>query len=127
MKRRRSLLAAALTASAVIAISGCNTMIRYNQTASPAAGEKHAGPPPHAPAHGYRHKHPDGTQLEYESSMGVYVVVGYAEHYYCDGVYYRWHEASWHASKNINKGWAPASDKSIPPGLRKTHVCKKAK
>ena len=31
------------------------------------------GPPPHAPAHGYRHKHQHGVELEYDSGIGAYI------------------------------------------------------
>ena len=125
MTRTKNCLLVALLVSVGLAISACTTMIRYNQTVNPAVGEKHAGPPSHAPAHGYRHRHSDGVQLVYESSLGVYVVAGYTEHYFYKDKYYRWHKSSWQVSSNIGKGWAPASEKSIPPGLRKTHGCKK--
>jgi hypothetical protein len=127
MTRMKSYLIIALLVSAGLAISGCHTMIRCNRTANPPVSEKHVGPPPHAPAHGYRHKNSDGVHLVYDSSIGVYVVVGHTDHYFCKEIYYRWHGASWQASSKIGKGWSPVSEKTIPPGLRKTHVCKKGK
>ena len=60
-----------------------------------AGGHPHArgrghGPPPHAPAHGYRHKaQRHGAELEFDSGLGVYVVVGVPLHYYLDGLYLR--------------------------------------
>ncbi len=127
MNRTKSCFIIALVVSAGFAISACNTAIHCSQTVNPPVGEKHAGPPPHAPAHGYRHKHPDGVQLVFDSGIGVYVVAGYTEHYFYKDKYYRWSKNSWQVSSHIGKGWAPVSEKSIPPGLRKTHVCKKGK
>ncbi len=89
--------------------------------------EKHVGPPPHAPAHGYRHKHGDGVEMVYNSEIGVYVVVGHSEHYYYRDRYYRLNSGSWEVSLHIDGKWAPVSDKKIPPGLRKKNICKKSK
>jgi len=127
MTRTKKYLIAVFLASAVFALSACNTMIHYHRTVAPPAAEKHVGPPPHAPAHGYRHKHSDGMQLVYESSMDVYIVVGYSNHYYYHSNYYRWNKNAWQVSSKISRGWARASEKAIPPGLRRTHVCKKGK
>ncbi len=127
MIRMKIYIIAILLVSAVIAISACKSTVRYTQRVNPAINEKHAGPPPHAPAHGYRYKHRDGTELVYKSNIGVYVVVGHAEHYFYRDRYYRLNNASWEVSLNINKGWSPVSGKKLPPGLRKKHVCKKNK
>jgi hypothetical protein len=63
------------------------------------------GPPPWAPAHGYRHKHAQGMELVYDAQLGVYVVVGR------DGLYFR-HDRFY---------------RRLPPGLRKQHAKKHGK
>ena len=59
------------------------------------------GPPPHAPAHGYRRKqqqayhHQGGdAKLAFDSDLGVYVVLDLPHHYYFDGVYLRIEDGS---------------------------------
>ncbi len=57
-------------------LTGCQSTgdvavkIPGNQSSHPSSKHKKNGPPPHAPAHGYRHKHHDGHQLEYDSKSG---------------------------------------------------------
>jgi hypothetical protein len=126
MNLRRILFAAALAALA-LAASSCRTAIVYRHPASPPVAETRVGPPPHAPAHGYRHRHADGTRLVYDSTMGVYVVLGHAEMYFSDGLYFRMGSTSWQASANPDSGWKPVSEKKVPPGLRKTYACKAQK
>lgn len=86
------------------------------------------GPPPHAPAHGHRAKHPDGVEVVYDSGSGVYVVVGFPDHYYCNGHYYRFHDDNWQVSVRIDGVWEFVADRDLPPGLRKNkeykHVSK---
>jgi hypothetical protein len=80
-------------------------------------GKPKSGPPPHAPAHGYRHKYQD-LDLVYDSGRGVYVVVGLASHYYCGGYFYRFQSEAWQVSANVGGPWKPARQESLPPGLR---------
>ena len=48
------------------------------------------GPPSHAPAHGYRHKHAHhGVELVFDSAFGVYGVVGMSDHFFHAGHFYR--------------------------------------
>ena len=75
------------------------------------------GPPPHAPAHGYRHKQ-NGVELVYDSGRGVYVVVGLAHHFYSKGRYYRLSGAQWEVSVHTEGSWEVVSEESLPPGLR---------
>lgn len=77
------------------------------------------GPPPHAPAHGYRRKHPDAhhgdVELVFDSGLGVYVVVGFPSHYWLDGTYYRERSGSFEISASIDGPWT--ASRSVPPGL----------
>lgn len=127
MTRTKNCLIAALLISTGIAISACGSSVHHTQTADLEINEKHTGPPPHAPAHGYRHKHPDGRELVYKSEIGVYVVVGYPDYYFHKDKYYRLNDGSWEVSFNVKKDWAPVSDKKLPHGLRNKKVCKKNK
>lgn len=77
------------------------------------------GPPPHAPAHGYRDKHRHGQRLVFDAALGVYVVAGLPYHYFHDGHYYRFHGGIWEASVHPKGPWRHISKKRLPPGLRK--------
>jgi hypothetical protein len=78
------------------------------------------GPPPHAPAHGYRHKHGQ-TELAYDSGLQVYVVVGHKDCYFQDRTYFRLVSGSWETSLSFGGPWTPAPAKSLPPGLAKKY------
>ena len=82
------------------------------------------GPPGHAKAHGYHRKHIDGLELVFDSTYGVYVVVGKPDHYYCDGYYYRMYASIWEVSLRIDADWAPATIVSLPRGLKTKNMVK---
>ncbi|MDH3216188.1 MAG: hypothetical protein OEN01_07845 [Candidatus Krumholzibacteria bacterium] len=113
----------------VIAISmtasACSRKVRYTSRGTPVVEQKvvvkQGGPPPHAPAHGYRHKHHKGVTLVYQSSLGVYVVSGRSHHYYHRDRYYRSHGGVWEVSVHINGPWQSVSHHKLPPGLQKKH------
>lgn len=98
----------------VVTLSGC--------VAIPVHGRSDGGhgPPPHAPAHGYRHHH-QGAKLAFDSNLGVYVVVGYPDRFYADGHFLRLHAGSWHVSSSLLGPWTPSPSRFVPPGLRSTH------
>jgi hypothetical protein len=50
--------------------------------------------------------------------MGVYVVVGHADHYYHDGYFYRLRGGLWETSLKFDGNWKLASQKSLPSGLK---------
>ncbi len=79
------------------------------------------GPPPHAPAHGYRHKNPDGIDLVFDSRIGVYVSVGHPHLYYSGGRYFRFRNNRWEISVSYEGTWRRVSEDRIPPGLKKRH------
>lgn len=76
------------------------------------------GPPPHAPAHGHRRKQVCGVELVFDAGLGLYVVVGHPDHYYCDGHFYRLTAGVWEMSLRFDGGWALTTGKPLPPGLR---------
>ena len=91
---------------------------------------RHHGPPPHAPAHGYRHKQQQqGQDLElvFDSGLGVYIVVDVPDRYYWNGYYLRIDGDQWYASVNLDRDWEPRADDSLPPGLKKHKKHPKAK
>ena len=104
-------LVTALTLSGCLAVS--------------ADGKSHRGhgPPPHAPAHGYRHHH-QGVTLAFDSKLGVYVVPGHPDHFYSEGRFLRVHAGSWQVGGSLGGPWSPYSPSSLPPGLRKAHTPK---
>ena len=82
----------------------------------------HKGPPPHAPAHGYRHKHGGGTDLVFDKGLGVYVVVGHKTTYHDGRRFYRLRGNIWQVSAKIGRGtWVSISTADIPHGLRLHH------
>jgi len=78
------------------------------------------GPPPHAPAHGYRHKHQtDGVELVFDSGRGVYLVVGFPGCYFLDDAYYRRAGQQWQMAFSIGGVWKSVAQDKVPPGLRR--------
>ena len=77
------------------------------------------GPPPHAPAHGYRHKAAHGVECAYDSSLGVYVVLGRRDHYYDGDRFYRRSSGQGEVSVELEgSSWRVVSETSVPEGLR---------
>jgi hypothetical protein len=85
------------------------------------------GPPPHAPAHGYRSKHRTGAELRFDSDLGVYVVVGEADVYFQDGWFIRIRNGAWQFSATLGGKWEVRSAKSVPPGLRSKYHAKNSR
>jgi hypothetical protein len=107
---RRTLVSVVLVIA--FALSGC---LAVSIDGKPNRGH---GPPPHAPAHGYRHHH-QGAGLAFDSELGVYVVLGHPDHFYSGGRFLRVHGGSWQVSTSIGGPWNFYSHASLPPGLRK--------
>jgi hypothetical protein len=87
------------------------------------------GPPPQAPAHGYRrkhqqayHRHGGEVELIFDSGLGVYVVVGVSNHYYWNGAYLRIDGGAWSTCAYLDGAWKPYSERSLPAGLRAKHA-----
>ena len=126
---RRAVLGGLLACSVLVVVSsGCGPVssITIGKRGSQAShhGDGH-GPPPHAPAHGYRHKQhtrSGNLELRFDSTLGVYVVIDLPNHYYWDGYYLRIEDGSWYASTDIEGRWKLRSSGSLPPGLRKKHA-----
>jgi len=102
----------AVMISAVLVISGC---VVY-----PAHSSAGYGPPPHAPAHGYRYNY-QGHDVVYDSNLGVYIVVGLQDYYFYDNNYYRYSNNRWYYSRDLDRDWRDYDDKRLPPGLAKRY------
>jgi len=84
------------------------------------------GPPPHAPAHGHRHKFErDSVDLVFDSGLGVYVVVDLVDVFFQDGRYYRCEEGNWWVSPRPRDGWVVLKVTELPNGLRTYKVKQK--
>lgn len=119
-----SRFAALLTAVVItVTLSGCFGVV----VAPHSAGMRHAGPPPHAPAHGHRHKHQSGVVLRFDSGLGVYAVVDRVGVYFHDGWFVRFHDGGWQVCASLDGRWRPRSAEWVPPGLRSKHHAKKPK
>ena len=104
----------------VLMVSGLactsNPSVRHAES-GPAKSQGH-GPPPHAPAHGYRAKTHDGVELVFRSDLGVYVVVGASGYYFHDSAFYHQDSTGWVVAKHRDGPWKTISKSKLPPGLR---------
>lgn len=129
MKIGRIGLSAIFAACALLAFPACETMYAGGTVGGGIGGghgevhqDRGHGPPPHAPAHGHRAKHhTHGHDLEFDSGLGVYMVVGFEGVYYNDDAYFRWGGGGWEISASIGGPWRVASDRKVPRGLHKKH------
>ena len=104
------LLAAALSACFVVA-----------PDRAPAPGHKHSrghGPPPHAPAHGYRAKTPQGVNIVFDTQLGVYVVVDLPDRYWIDDRFFRKGSSGWTVSASLDGPWKACATADLPKGLQ---------
>jgi len=119
----KNLMTLAALSCAVLAVTGCSrSTIAYRSgsgvaIATETSHSKKNGPPPHAPAHGYRHKHGD-VVLVYEKSLEVYVVDDYPGYYFEANIFYRQIEGAWQTSSSVHGPWKKVKVKKLPPGLR---------
>lgn len=100
--------------------SGCALHHHHRRASAPAPRiVAKNGPPPHAPAHGYRYKHTQhGVDLVFDSGIGLYIVVGHTG-VYSDGTrYYRLSGDAWQVSLHPRSDWAGMATKDLPRGLR---------
>ena len=115
--RRRTFLNAGLAALGGLTLTGCNLLY-----GGPPPRARGYGPPPHAPAHGYRHKHhASGVDLVFDSGLGVYVVAGLGHYYYRDR-FFRWHPDGWQLSRHPRGPWRWAYRDEVPGKLYKSKV-----
>jgi hypothetical protein len=104
---------------------GCKTIdevgvkLKFPSNDTGKVKHKGKGPPPHAPAHGYRHKHQDGIELEYDSGLGVYFSVKMPSVYFCNGLYMRLSDGHWEVAGNFGGPWRLEVEGQVPHKLKK--------
>ncbi len=123
MLRFAGLLAVLVTGVTVV---GCQGIVLAPYANGPVAVRK-SGPPSHAPAHGYRHKHQTGVEIVFDSHLGVYIVAGTTDIYFHDGWFLRIRSGIWEVSASLDGQWKARSSDWVPPGLRSKHHAKKPK
>jgi len=100
----------------ILTVSGCvnRAGVSYGDEGRYYSG----GPPPHAPAHGYRAKHRHHDMV-YDSRLRAYVVLGYNDHYYNDGWYFRYRDGGWQINADLrDRDWRDVDRYRVPEGLR---------
>jgi len=103
-------LAIVLAAALAFPVTGCVVL-------DASRGYSYAsGPPPHAPAHGYRRNH-QGHDLVFDSDLGVYLVVGLANVWFLDGAYFRISGDHWEMSAGTRGPWRVAAASTVPARL----------
>ena len=110
----------------VVTVMGCQEIILAPRASEPVVARK-SGPPSHAPAHGYRHKHKSGAEFRFDSHLGVYIVEGRTDIYFHDGWFIRIRSGIWQVSASLEGEWKARSANRVPPGLRSKHHAKKPK
>jgi hypothetical protein len=116
----RFALFATVVAAAGLTSACTRTVVYQERDAKPVVVSDKNGPPPHAPAHGYRHRHArDDVTLVYDADLDVYVVTGYEACYFSAGQYFRDTGTAWEWSVSIEGPWKVVEHNSdVPPGLR---------
>lgn len=121
----RTAILAPLALAASLSLSACQVEgARYPAPAAQVvvAEPQRGGPPPHAPAHGYRRKQQTAhgeLELRFDSSLGVYVVVGLPDLYFYADHYFRLGTSGWEISVRHDSGFVLAAQSQVPPGLIK--------
>lgn len=123
MKKVTRLFIQAVMVSAMLSITGC-VVAPVQSDAGYHSHDKGYGPPSHAPAHGHRYNH-QGQDVVYDSSLGVYLVVGYPNYYLYDNYYYKRDRDHWSYSRYLNRGWHDYKDNKLPPGLSRKYESRK--
>jgi hypothetical protein len=120
----------ALVAAAALGCTHRHVQEHSHAKAPAPVYAKKKGPPPWAPAHGYRRKHGEhhhhhGVEVRFDTGLGVYVVVGHPGRYFDGAHYFRLADGGWQLSVQLDRGWKPARSRQVPPGLLKVEHRKK--
>ncbi len=105
-----------LAAFCLFVAPGC-AVHRTHETVAAAYDADDASPPPRAPAHGWRRRHPDGVEMVYRSELGAYVVLGLDDAYYCDDVFYLWDSGRWLRAPHFMGPWVAVPTSEVPAHL----------
>ena len=117
----RARLVRCLLAALLFANAACVVVNRPPpRRASASLPGRGVGPPPHAPAHGYRHKY-GGRDLVFDSALGVYAVVDLRDLWFLDGSYFRLGGDHWEIGVGVEGPWRVAVLSAVPVRLREKH------
>lgn len=106
-----------------LALAGCGSGYAVNE-----GTVYDGGPPPHAPAYGYRYHHPnDRVLLIYDPALAIYRVSGHPSYYFRNGTYYRLRSGSWYTAPHFRGHWTAVNYPSIPSGLQRKYKAPKEK
>jgi hypothetical protein len=110
----------AWAAAALVALSASGCLYYHESSSTRSSQSSHGkGPPPWAPAHGYRYKHASGVTLVFDTGLGIYIVAELPGMYFQDERFYRrldngtWGTAAW-----PNGPWTQVATNALPPSLR---------
>jgi len=96
---------------------GCTQVIV--QEPAPQEVSRGQGPPPHAPAHGYRARTQRGVEVVFDRELGVFVVVSLPGTYFWADFYYREDSGGrWERCDRLDGAWVGIVETSLPSGLR---------
>ena len=107
-----------LAGVALASLTGGCIYPHHHPAPSSSAKASKRGPPPWAPAHGYRHMNQEGVELRFDSGLGVYVVFGHEGHYFHGDRYYRRIDGDWRVSISVDGPWWDVRLDAVPPGIR---------
>jgi hypothetical protein len=111
---RRSAFAAV---SLAVLLAGC-VVHHHDHDRNHGSPGRGYGPPPHAPAHGYRSKYHD-HDLRFDSGLGVYVVVDMPDVFFLDDRWYRWYPDRWEYAVGPRGPWRVIEIERLPGQLHK--------
>ena len=104
----------------IVLLVGCAS---FGGSVSVSSNEKKSykhGPPPHAPANGYRYKHRDGVELIFDSRLGAYSVAGLNDTYFQNELFMRLSsKGEWEVAAHFSGPWRLAADGEVPSKLKK--------
>lgn len=110
-----------MIAVSLLLMTGCTVTQAGVHVSSEPSGTyttQKGGPPPHAPAHGYRAKH-HGHNMRYDSGTGVYAVISYADTYFFNNLYFKMDSSGrWMVSSALDRGWTYGRDYQVPKKLK---------
>lgn len=116
-----------LLALPIALLVGCvgSTAVRYDSYPRYEHADVYyrSGPPPHAPAHGYRH-HYHNHDMIYDSGIRAYIIVGLPDYYYDNGFYFRYSDLGWQISGRLDGRWDITDERRVPKTLWNTRAKK---
>jgi hypothetical protein len=105
-----------VTLFVAVSLSSLACIVESGGHAPPRVAVHRPGPPPHAPAHGYRHRHRN-HDLVFDSALGVYVVVDLRDVWFLDGSYFRIVGDRWEIAVGASGPWRVVSYDRVPARL----------